>query len=85
MYSNEMPIQDALGYCKLKKKKTLFEIILDYPLNTEGDRNFKSNADMSNGEYVNRMKDLMGKWVREKGVESFEQMFDLVAQYIKMI
>lgn len=40
---------------------------------------------MSNGEYVNRMKDLMGKWVREKGVESFEQMFDLVAQYIKMM
>lgn len=37
MYSNEMPIQDALGYCKLKQKKTLFEIILDYPLNTEGD------------------------------------------------
>lgn len=32
-----MPIQDALGYCKLKQKKTLFEIILDYPLNTEGD------------------------------------------------
>lgn len=35
---------------------------------------------MSNGEYVNKMKDLLGKWVRDKELVIFKGMLDLVAQ-----
>ncbi|XP_053878516.1 uncharacterized protein LOC128834074 [Malaclemys terrapin pileata] len=75
---NKMPI-DASNYGKFKEL-----VLKQFQVTPETYRvkfrSFKRGSGLSNVAYVNEMRNLIDKWVRGKGITSFEGMCDLVTQ-----
>ncbi|XP_053885701.1 uncharacterized protein LOC128838003 [Malaclemys terrapin pileata] len=76
---NKMPMGDASNYGKCKDM-VLKQFQITPDIYRVKFRSLKRGAGLSNVAYVNQMRDLLDKWVRRKGITSFEGMCDLVAQ-----
>ncbi|KAM7178088.1 uncharacterized protein RBU57_002333 isoform 2-T3 [Macrochelys suwanniensis] len=76
---NKMPIGDASNYGKFKEL-----VLKQFQVTPETYRvkfrSLKRGDGLSNVAYANEMTVLVDKWVRGKGITSFEGMCDLVAQ-----
>ncbi|XP_065417676.1 uncharacterized protein LOC135974320 [Chrysemys picta bellii] len=76
---NKMPIDDASNYGKFKDL-----VLKQFQVTPETYRvkfrSLKRGSGLSNVAYANEMRDLVDKWVRGRGITSFEGMCDLVTQ-----
>ncbi|XP_065426955.1 uncharacterized protein LOC135976185 [Chrysemys picta bellii] len=76
---NKMPIDDASNYGKFKEL-----VLKQFQVTPETYRvkfrSLKRGSGLSNVAYANEMRDLVDKWVRGRGITSFEGMCDLVTQ-----